>query len=310
MNVNKVSVITLIYNNQDLLEGSLKSVYSQNLKNRIPIEYIVLDDGSDGFDPSKLEKWECLFHDLGIRLKVIENKANIGTVKSFNKALRLATGDLIVPLAADDRFYDSYVLEDIIEYFLNNSVLLCTGVRVPIRNDNELPSLPADNKKYLFSDRVRLLKELVYKGNIISGSSTYYHRDVFKKYGFFDENYRLIEDYPFYLRVLSSGGDIAFIDRRVIKYGTDGITKKKKQSPFLICDNERVVKYSREVVKMTSWEKRCFYYQRELSNSLKLNLRNVARYPDQFFIYVMRKIHSYFKVLGINLRMRVWFEKD
>lgn len=52
--MNKITVITLAYNNLHLIETALKSVYAQDLSYLGKVEYIVADDGSQFFDEAYL----------------------------------------------------------------------------------------------------------------------------------------------------------------------------------------------------------------------------------------------------------------
>lgn len=58
------SIITLTYNNWSLLESVMASVFSQSISNALSVEYLIVDDGTIGFDmeyvDSIVEKYSYL----------------------------------------------------------------------------------------------------------------------------------------------------------------------------------------------------------------------------------------------------------
>lgn len=101
--MNKVSVITVCYNNRDGLERTIQSVISQTYPDT---EFLVIDGGStDG----SVEL--CKEHAIDIDRFVSEK--DDGIYDAMNKGLRLATGDWIVCMNSGDEFYADDVLEKI-----------------------------------------------------------------------------------------------------------------------------------------------------------------------------------------------------
>ncbi|MGE6200798.1 glycosyltransferase, partial [Aeromonas media] len=230
MNVNKISIVTLTYKNSHLLYKSISSVANQIFNESYQVEYLIVDDCSDDFDKDFVVN---ILRKTNLNYRVIVNAYNMGTVASFNNAIKLSTGDIIIPLSADDEFYDNNVVNDIVQEFSFKKCQVLTGYRVLKSEDGEIERFPKEKVVNIFNDRNLLLKYIKLRGNIISGASTYYARFIFEEFGFFDERYRLLEDYPFYLKVLSNGGNISLFKRNVIIYGDDGVSSSKKINPLL-----------------------------------------------------------------------------
>jgi glycosyltransferase involved in cell wall biosynthesis len=91
----KVSVICMCYNHNNYVVESLDSVLNQSYSN---IEIIIVDDCSPDDSKETIRNW-ALKHKID---KLIFNTLNIGNTKSFNKALKIATGDFIIDFATDD----------------------------------------------------------------------------------------------------------------------------------------------------------------------------------------------------------------
>jgi glycosyltransferase involved in cell wall biosynthesis len=90
-----VTIICLCHNHQDYVLESLNSVLNQNYS---AIELIIVDDCSADNSKTVIETW-LVDHP---QIQFIANKTNLGNTKSFNKALKLAKGEFIIDLAADD----------------------------------------------------------------------------------------------------------------------------------------------------------------------------------------------------------------
>ena len=99
-----ISVIICVYNTEEYLNECLKSVCTQTLQN---IEIICVDDGSTDGSLKILKKYA----DKDERIKIIEQE-NQGLSVSRNNALKIAQGDYIVFIDADD-FIISSALEKI-----------------------------------------------------------------------------------------------------------------------------------------------------------------------------------------------------
>jgi len=287
--INTVTIITLTYNNSHLLRKAIESVSSQIVDEKFKLEYLVVDDGSRKFD---FDYVDGLLKYSGLNYKIIVNDNNIGTVASFNNAIKMSNGDIILPLACDDEFYDEFVVRDVIDAFIKTDSLIITACRVPVVFDKDMEPLPPLNKRFLFNSPKRLLKHLMIKGNIISGASTYYSRYVFEQCGFFDEQYRLLEDYPYYIKALSQGFKIKFIERNVIRYGMEGVSSIGNMNPLLVSDYKRLYRQLAQNSKLNYLERRYLIF-RKVMDSRKQLIRS-WRYPEQVFILLCLKGRALF----------------
>lgn len=297
MIIRKVSIITLIYNNWHLLDSAIQSVANQKINEKYDVEYILLDDGSNDLN---VEHINSLLHDVCFENRLIINSENIGTVAALNKAIEISSGDIIVPLSADDCFYDDKVVNDIIVEFEKSNVLIVTGLRIPVANGIENASLPAKIEWGLFSQRELLLRYILLHGNIISGASTYYHRNIFSEIGFFDTAYRLIEDYPYYVKALTLGYDIKILKRNTIKYGVDGVSSSSVANPIVQNDFLAFLKLILDRNDMSLMDRRSIYFNRVLTCSQRK--QKSLQYLDQvIFRFLKKKKRSFLKM---------WYKKS
>jgi glycosyltransferase involved in cell wall biosynthesis len=93
MSKPKVSVIMSVYNGARYLREAVESILNQTFSE---LEFIIINDGSTD-NTSKILK---SYNDP--RIKIINNRKNIGLTKSLNQGLRLARGEYIARMDADD----------------------------------------------------------------------------------------------------------------------------------------------------------------------------------------------------------------
>lgn len=99
----KISVITVVYNGQDLLEGTVLSVMNQTYKH---IEYLIIDGKSKDKTVDIIKKYES-------NIDKWISEADKGLYDAMNKGLKMATGDFVLFMNAGDQFADSTVLETV-----------------------------------------------------------------------------------------------------------------------------------------------------------------------------------------------------
>ena len=101
----KVSIITPVYNCEDFIQETIDSILCQNYNN---IEYIIIDDGSNDKTKSILDKYK--------KYANIIHQKNMGETLTVNKGYRLATGDMIGVINADDPLISKYAISTMIDY--------------------------------------------------------------------------------------------------------------------------------------------------------------------------------------------------
>lgn len=229
-----VSVLMLSYNNLDYFEEAISSVLDQTYEN---IELIISDDGSCDFNEKEILDFLASNNEGNIKKIVINhNEKNIGVVRNYNKAISLSSGEYIFYLAIDDVFYDNKVLGDVVDYFNSTGELIFTGYKDVYDVDLKkyIKTLPRANEvEFLKKNNPELLYEKLCLGSFISGSNTPFDRRIIDEYGYLDEKYYYLEDYPKYLKLTKQGCNISFFDRKLIKYRLGGVTTNGDINEFL-----------------------------------------------------------------------------
>jgi len=178
-----ISIIVPCFNQGEFLDEALASVYEQKHQDW---ECIIVNDGS-------IDKTE----DVGLswcRKDARFNytaQNNLGLSAARNTGIRLAKGQYILPLDADDRINDSYVLEalNIFERQKGVTLVYCNAYRFGFESG------PWDLQLYNYES---LLIE-----NMIFCSAIFKRADALKLGGY-DENLKIgLEDWDFWIRLLT-----------------------------------------------------------------------------------------------------------
>lgn len=239
--INKLSIFILTYKNQDKIKSTLRSIFQQNIPINKSVELVISDDASPCFNFDSLIELLNFFSksNPSIEWRVVRRSENVGTVKHLNGVISTLSGDIIVPLGADDEFYDKDTLSKIARFFSESDCKIATGWRVIYSEDLSITRGVLPNKrqrKLLESGKGATLDYLLKNGNFISGACTYYRRSVFDELGLFDEQYKLLEDFPFYLNALMKGVEIKHMGFPVVNYRLGGISTSKMVNESLRLD--------------------------------------------------------------------------
>lgn len=236
-----ITVIIPSYKSPDLF-ATLRSLTEQDYPH---IQPVLVDDGTPSF---RVEEAEGFFrrNDRGNleQIRVIQNPENRGTVYTMNRALEESRGEIIFNLAGDDCFYDGRVLSDWVEAFRKTGAQVMTGRRELWNADLTQRLGLEPQKKQILSLQTKspedLFEELA-RVNYVFGSCTARTAESFRKYGLYDEGYRLIEDHPTVLKLLRLGEPIVFFDRTVVKCRTGGSSSAANYNEAYARDVDRIL---------------------------------------------------------------------
>ena len=196
----KISIITTVYNGENSIEKTIKSVINQKYLN---LEYIVIDAASHDNTLSIIKKYES-------SIKKIVSEPDKGIWHGNNKGIAHASGDIIGIINSGDEFYENS-LNIINRYFQDNN-----------------------NLDFLFGTVVK--KKILYKfePKKIWWSFNFYpaHSGGFfitsnaqKKLGFYNTRYPCSADYDFFYKMIvkhKMNGTITKKDELISKFDLTG----------------------------------------------------------------------------------------
>lgn len=200
-----VSVIVPAYNAESTLATAVKSLLAQGHDD---LQVVVVDDGSVDGTPAVLERFPMVTSD---------RIPNGGTAAARNRALDLATGDVVGFLDADDAWAPGRlasvlaVLEDPTVDAVTTDYVSWDGERTTATGAEEC------GRKHRLDQRQRVTARLPFMfGTLVA------RRDLLERVGRFDRRYRVHEDTDFWYRVLATGARVEYLPEPSYLYRREG----------------------------------------------------------------------------------------
>lgn len=193
------------YRNWEFMKDTIDSVLMQDYSQ---IQLIVSDDGSDHFPAEEFEQYiESHKRDNLISYTVRHSEKNEGTVRHLNRVLEWVEGEYIMLMAGDDTLDNSSVFSRYVQAFqkegdkcgvvMGQTALYDTTMSKFLEYYVWPDVIDAINKE----DSAKDLLNALYYLPCIPTTSTCFRRWVIDQYTPFDTDYKLIEDYPFHLKL-------------------------------------------------------------------------------------------------------------
>lgn len=196
------SVIIPAYNRYQLLKRAIDSVLNQTFRD---FELVVVDDGSTDETPGVATEYEG-------RITYIRQD-NGGVSKARNRGIHLARSPYIAFLDSDDVWFPEKLNEQCSYLNSNPDVLIHQTDELWIRNGKRINPM----KKHMKREGTIFLESL--DRCMISPSSVVMKRDLFDRFGLFDEDLPVCEDYDLWLRIAAEER-VGLIEKKLIaKYG-------------------------------------------------------------------------------------------
>jgi glycosyltransferase involved in cell wall biosynthesis len=293
----KVSVVIPTYNRFDNLFNAIDSVINQDYQN---IELIISDDGSTGFPHDSIDEYLKKNCSENIcNYLVLTHEINQGTVKNANGAYKIADGDIILPLAEDDTFFDNKVVGRIVKEFEKRNCDVLITSRAVYNNHNEyVRTIPNSKEAKIlrsYDEKEKQYSRFITHRffEVCSGSVLYLRKAFIEKWGYFDERYLLLEDMPFFADYMWDNYLNCAFDIVSIKYREGGITSCK--NPYLT-EDYKTYKYIGQMkhIDEVEWLVRDIirYEVESFKKENKLGKFGVTlKHPVGAFIYCLYRIH-------------------
>ncbi len=181
----KVSIITAILNNKELIEDCINSVLNQPCQN---IEYIVIDGGSTDGTLEIIKKYKD-------KISKWISEPDKGIYDGLNKGIRLATGDIVGFLHTDDFYAHDKVIETVVSNMEKYNVDSCYGDLLYVDKNNT-------NKIIRYWKSQPYRDGLFKKGWMPPHPTFFVKKEVYEKYGYFNTDFKIASDYELMLRFL------------------------------------------------------------------------------------------------------------
>ena len=209
----KLSIITINRNNASGLEKTMQSVVSQSFKD---FEYVIVDGASTDGSVEMIKKYESQFAHLRWL-----SEPDAGIYNAMNKGIRMASGDYIQILNSADALASDEVTEKMLAAL----------------EEQGKPSILYGNMIKCFLDGRKMVDKCfagqeitmlgMYTGTL-NHDPAYIRRDLFEKYGYYDETLKIVSDWKWYLQAIILGGEKPqYVDMDVTLFDMTGVSESE-----------------------------------------------------------------------------------
>lgn len=201
-----ISIITIVYNSEALIERTINNVLSQSYPN---IEFIIIDGGSNDETINIVKKHEK-------NIAFWQSEPDKGLYDAMNKGLGKASGDYVWFINSGDLIYSENTVSEI------------------FKNMDELPdilygetNIVDENYQEIGKRRLKAPEQLSWRsfrnGMMVCHQSILIKRDIAEKY---DIKYKRSADYDWVLKALRKTDKIKNTKQTLSKFLDGGVSKK------------------------------------------------------------------------------------
>jgi glycosyltransferase involved in cell wall biosynthesis len=277
----KFSIITVCKDSEKTIENTILSVINQTYKN---FEYIIIDGLSTDNTLNIIEKYRD-------KISQVISEPDNGLYDAMNKGIKLATGDYLFFLNSDDQFLHDNILELVanchseaalppptsacchceegqspdVAIYPNSIAEQIATLSLVARNDNTNKCYPdliygdiavlnkqtgtLSIQKHNKFNKIYLLK------NTPCQPGSFYKKDAFDKYGYFDTNYKIVSDHEWFLRVfLKHNIKAKYLGFPINIFNIGGISTNKNREEKLIAERNTMLNKYFTKFERTSYE--------------------------------------------------------
>lgn len=213
--MNRLTIITINRNNAIGLEKTMASVLSQSC---LDIDYVVVDGASTDESVIIIKRFSIQF---GNRLRWI-SEPDKGIYSAMNKGIGMAAGEYVEFLNSGDCLVDERVIERML-------IALQETEYPSILYGNMLKSMPGG---WVFRDKCFAGQDMTFLGfynGTLNHSPAFIRRSLFDRYGLYDESFKIVSDWKWYLQAIILGEERpVYTDLDVTLFDMTGISETNK----------------------------------------------------------------------------------
>jgi len=219
-----VAVPVVTFNAAAFVEETLESIYHQTYKN---IQLIISDDCSKDNTVEIVEKWcsQARVKERFAAIKLVTVPKNTGVSSNCNRCIKASDAEWIKFIAGDDILLPNCI-EDNVKFVAtyNEAKIIFSQIHVfqdtfePTNFVKSIPNSYPDNlmdSSFTANDQFRILLQ---SDRINYTPSYFFNRQAIEKVGDYDEDNKLVEDYPMWLKLTKSGERLHYFHTATVGY--------------------------------------------------------------------------------------------
>lgn len=215
-----ISIITITYNAENVLEKTMQSILQQTCRD---FEYLLIDGASHDGTVNIIETLAAKDENKDIRIRWI-SEPDGGLYDAMNKGMNMAEGEYLWFINAGDKIYDETTLQTIVEACKSN----------PGNDVIYGQSLIIDADEHPLGERhkiapEKLTRKCLLNGLVVCHQSILVSKAIAPPY---DTRYRISADYDWTCKVLARSRGNLYVDRYISKFMISGISAQHRKKSW------------------------------------------------------------------------------
>lgn len=244
----KVSIITISYNAENMIDETIRSVLDQTFTD---YEYVFIDGKSKDGTVETIRSYLDRFEEKGVSYQLI-SEPDKGIYDAMNKGVALAKGQWVLMLNAGDAFAHDRVLEVFFKDQEYKSDIVYGDVVYKFDT----------GKKIYYKRSAPAPLEKIKEGMVFCHQCVFVRNEILKKYGF-DTQYKIVADYDSFIRAYLDDVSFEYVNKAVAIYDCAGLSTSNIKGALT----------ETALIK----EKAGFSFENKSINKLKFRYKNLIR---------------------------------
>ena len=224
----KISLLTVSYNSESTIKDTIESIRSQDYNT---IEYIVVDGNSKDGTVQIIKSYDSVV------TKWI-SEPDKGIYDAMNKAIGLATGDVVGILNSDDFYFDPTIISKVAAAFENQDVDAVFGDLIFVDPNN----LKKTVRTY---SSAKWNPSKFAKGFMPAHPTFFVRRKYYEQFGVFKTDYKIAADYELLIRFLYVNKlRYQYLPITMVKMRRGGVSSRNLTSNIVL--NNEIIRACRE----------------------------------------------------------------
>lgn len=212
----KISIITVNLNNGIAIRKTIESVINQTFTD---YEYIVIDGGSKDGSLDVIKEYAD-------KISYWISEPDNGIYHAMNKGILKAKGEYCLFLNSGDSLYSEDILEHVFD--MNCTQDIITGDMLKLYSDGTTELDKGQAWERNKNGKSLTLYDMI--TGTLNHSSSLIKRSLFDAHGLYDENYRIVSDWIFFLKTVGLCGiKVQYVDLILSVFDMNGISNTRKK---------------------------------------------------------------------------------
>lgn len=224
----KISLLTVSLNSAATIKQTIESITSQDYKD---IEYIIVDGNSTDATVEIIKSYNSF-------INAWISEPDKGIYDAMNKAISMATGEVVGILNSDDFYANDQILSQVAKAFLDPSIDVVFGdlVFVDPANLNKVVRKYSSEKWH---------PEKFARGFMPAHPTVFVRRRYYEQYGLFKTDYKIAADYELLIRFLYVHHlRYKYLPLTMVKMRRGGVSSRNIMSNVIL--NNEIIRACRE----------------------------------------------------------------